>query len=543
MTVSAQDISPTEVTVTESFTPTIPEAYKIKEITDFLDTTKLDKTQEYNFIEKMVYANYKSRPLVSAKITKENLSDLYQYRISLGFGSQYTTEFNGLFNSLRESNYSYGALLSHFNNNFKIDEKEAGKSANSIHLYGKKIGEQHILMGTLEYDRKNAYSYGHVDNMNSFSESSLDNPFIYTRLSISAVSKELGPDQLKYSTSCFVSDLNDRAENRVHFNASVSKDISGYPLNIDLEIDHYSHSNGLTESLSYYGKNLQTFVLSPSISLNKFDIDFDLGFGIDYESDGALDIFPLIVAKKDVVDDILSVSFGVQDDKYRNTYKTLSDLNPYIHAMGINQSIDPMFDTVQDLRITEIKEIFFEISNVLGPQEFFKGGMSIGYVENLPSFQNNYFSDVNRFLVHYNDVWQVHADLNYNWQLNNLIGIHINAEYYDWYDSFMSKSDDFLLPHKANIQLDGSVSVNLQEKIKLYPSISFLSGREVLDANMIDAIVLDPQYHANLYIDYNYTKSLSAYLRINNLTNSQKYIWSGYREIGINSVFGLTYSF
>ena len=72
LTVSAQDISPTEVTVTESFTPTIPEAYKIKEITDFLDTTKLDKTQEYNFIEKMVYANYKSRPLVSAKITKES---------------------------------------------------------------------------------------------------------------------------------------------------------------------------------------------------------------------------------------------------------------------------------------------------------------------------------------------------------------------------------------------------------------------------------------------------------------------------------------
>ena len=71
--------------------------------------------------------------------------------------------------------------MSHFNNSFKIDEKEAGKSANSIHLYGKKIGEQHILMGTLEYDRKNAYSYGHVDNMNSFSESSLDNPLIYSR--------------------------------------------------------------------------------------------------------------------------------------------------------------------------------------------------------------------------------------------------------------------------------------------------------------------------------------------------------------------------
>ena len=54
---------------------------------------------------------------------------------------------------------------------------------------------------------------------------------------------------------------------------------------------------------------------------------------------------------------------------------------------------------------------------------------------------------------------------------------------------------------------------------------------------------LDPQLHANLAIHYNYTKLMSAFVKINNITNSKKDIWEGYREIGINALFGLSYSY
>ena len=49
--VISQDINPSEVTVIEGFNPQIPEFEKFKEVTDFLDTTKINKTQEYNFVE------------------------------------------------------------------------------------------------------------------------------------------------------------------------------------------------------------------------------------------------------------------------------------------------------------------------------------------------------------------------------------------------------------------------------------------------------------------------------------------------------------
>ena len=44
----AQDINPTKVTVIEGFKPEIPESEKIKETTQFLDTTKIDKIQKFN---------------------------------------------------------------------------------------------------------------------------------------------------------------------------------------------------------------------------------------------------------------------------------------------------------------------------------------------------------------------------------------------------------------------------------------------------------------------------------------------------------------
>ena len=58
-----------------------------------------------------------------------------------------------------------------------------------------------------------------------------------------------------------------------------------------------------------------------------------------------------------------------------------------------------------------------------------------------------------------------------------------------------------------------------------------------------DIFDLNHQLHANISIDYNYTKSISAYLRINNIFNSKQDMWEGYQEIGRNAWFGLSYSF
>ena len=44
-------------------------------------------------------------------------------------------------------------------------------------------------------------------------------------------------------------------------------------------------------------------------------------------------------------------------------------------------------------------------------------------------------------------------------------------------------------------------------------------------------------------LDYNYSKQLSAYIQLNNITNSKKELLSSYKTIGFNGIFGVSYSF
>ena len=107
---SAQDINPTEVTVVEGFIPSIPSSEKITETASFTDTVEIDKTQTYRFVDKTIDANYKAKPLKAATVSGEKLSDLYASKVTLGFGSQFTTLSRITVNSLRMDNFS-SALL------------------------------------------------------------------------------------------------------------------------------------------------------------------------------------------------------------------------------------------------------------------------------------------------------------------------------------------------------------------------------------------------------------------------------------------------
>ena len=79
----------------------------------------------------------------------------------------------------------------------------------------------------------------------------------------------------------------------------------------------------------------------------------------------------------------------------------------------------------------------------------------------------------------------------------------------------------------------------MRNKIKVAPSLCYIGERNVNDEDQF----LSAQFHANLALDYSYSKQLSAYLQLNNLTGTQNEIWKDYKEVGFNGVFGINYSF
>jgi len=554
----AQDIKVTEVRVTEHFVPSVPQANKLNEQATFLDTIKVDKSQKYSIIQHSLRADYKTRPLKAAKVKAETISKLYGTKISIGTGFRIGSKATIAHNSNRSKTLSYGVLLNHFNNNVKIDKKLAGRSYNNLHLYAKTIKKDKIYIANLDYERVGVYTYGNgtTDKKNYDNSISKNNPFYnrfaYTKFSVSTISLENASNKTIRNLNFFVSDLNEMSENQIHLSADFSKIINGFPFNLEVELNDYINYSRAETAFGREKMNVKSFHFSPSVSLTKFGMDFDFGLELHYLSDDTpFEIFPQIKATKELVKDVLLVYGGIRHSEQRHTIKSISDENPYIHSYGTNQSIigngENLFRNalMQDLRTTDTDELFLGMRNVLGKDEVFNGSIAYGIVNNFTYFDLLDNVAYNRFKVYYIDVWQLHANLNYDKKINNIISINANADYYNW---------DKEVYHKPNFTGNLIAPINLRDKIKVAPSLSYISGR--LSRQEFRGLTFLPlptpdkslaklpaQIHFNLALQYHYSKILSAYLHLNNLNGSNKELWRDYQEIGFNCVFGLSYSF
>jgi len=473
--------------------------------------------------------------------------------VSLGFGNALTTKASIVHNSKRSKTLSYGVLLNHFANKYKVPLVREGiqpaiprepymvrSSKNTLHLYGKEISSSHIFMGNLDYERRTTNWIIQNPNLSERNRGSLKR-FAYTKFSFSAISKELAADKLKHHTTFFVSDLNELSENQIHLSTNLSKTIKGLPIALEIELNDYLNYNN-SDYMGEDVKSVQSFHFSPSTSLTKHGFDFNLGLEFHYLSDGTLfDISPQINATKELVKDVLLVFGGLRHSEQRHTFKSLSDENPYIHSYGTNQTILSGNAILQNLKRTDTDELYVAMRNVLSKDEVFEGSVAYGIVQNFAHFVGADNLSYNRFLVDYIDVKQLHVNVNYVRKINEIIGLNANANYYNW---------DMEVYHKPNFTCDISTPINLRNKIKVTPSLSYIGKRKTnssFDSEpvLLPVIVeeLPAQFHMNLGVYYNYTKNISAYLNLNNLTNSKQDVWIGYREVGFNALFGLNYSF
>lgn len=513
--VFAQDISTTEVRILEGFKPTIAEANRLNENATYTDTIKKDRTQNYEVVDVSLKSNYKTRLLSAAKVKDDKIFELYSRKVGLAFGNAWTTQADLIYNSRRSKNFSYGVIANHFANKYV----SAKNSRNKIRMYAKNIRDSYIVLANLDYERITAF-YGDEEDI-------FRNRFAYTRLNLSTISKEVDPYKLKCNTNFFISDFNEFSENQVHLSSNLSKTIDEFLVFTDISFDNYLRYNNANSKFNNEG--LKVFSFSPSIIFMKFGVDFD--FMVDFYFSERISLFPSLKVSKSLVPEVLLIYGGLRHTQKRNTLKSLSDENPYIHSFGTNQSIlaDSIF--TQELEFTNGQELYVVMRNVLSKDAIFEGSIAYGLFQDFAHFIDISHPTYSRFQANYINVNQLHINLNYSKKINNIINIHINADYFSW---------DKDVYHKPNLTLDLSAPVNLRDKIKVTPVMTYMSERNVVDSAVSS---LNPRIQANVGLYYSYSKQLSAYFKLNNLTNSKAPQWTGYEEVGFNAVFGVNFSF
>ena len=529
----SQDIDGNRVTVVERFDTEITQFKKIKEIASFNDTAKLNKSQEFSFIRKGIASDYKFRSLSAAKVSKEVFPDIFNKRLFISFGTHNSKNLGFIYDNFNKNYFTYGLSLNYFDNGYSVSNLDASSSNSDLLLYAKVLRKNNLFFINATHNINTHYVYGFQEDDFQFniSDNLFKNLFAFSKVSLSAVSNHNNDKLISHSTTLFMSDLNQGRENQIHASSEIVKNVNSYLLSFQLEFDKY---------INHDGSNLITddiilASVSPSIEIEKFDVNFDISIGLDYDSDHGIDVFPSIISEKEIVDNILIISAGLYDDRYRNTYRSLSDRNPYIHAYNLDQ-FDAYFIDEQELRTTETKQVYFQVKNKIGKDEYVKLDLKYGFVHNLPSFVNNYSTPLNMFLVDYQDIWQLNTNLEYLWKINQIFEINFNTSYYNWGKDTVS--------YRSNLEVSADLIMNLRDKIKINTKFHYFGkSYAVNNHDQFYLNELNSRLYLNLDINYSYSKSLEAYLRFFNLSNSRNEIWFGYKEIGINAHFGLSYSF
>ncbi|MAR20789.1 MAG: hypothetical protein CMD25_01810 [Flavobacteriales bacterium] len=527
---NAQDIPNMEIQVKEGYKPSIQESVKLNTNAIYVDTLKKDRSQDYNPNNFKYNFLYNTRKLSPAKVKSDKIYQIYDNSLSFSAGYKSGPNFSYLHNSNRSKNKSYFLMIHHnsINSNIKTGNvnNKFCQSQSKINAGYKKVLSKQILYANLQYSRNISSSYG---NYIPIRFETLQSRFNFAQFMLSL--ETIDSKNYSQKSTLFISDLNENSENIVGFNSLIDMDLFNLPISLDISLENFSNFNSPQSIDSIKSKNILLAGFAPSIKFKKYKMDLDLGFGIDYQSGEGFDVFPSLISTYHPVKNIIKIKFGIEDNKYRNTYYNLYQKNPFIYTLGTNQKIIEE-DSELELRTTELKEMFFEFSNVLSSNDIIDLEFRYGVVSNLPFFDNN-LTSYNRFKVFYkDDVWQTHLTLSYNRNINKILNIELSSDYYKWNDNEIS--------HMPNLFLSIFPSVNLRDKIILSPSIKFIGPQK---AYLKEIKSLPSRTYVDAKLDYKYNNKLNATIEFNNILNIKKEIWRDYKDIGFSALIMLTWSF
>ena len=538
--VFAQDLNTTEIMVIEGFKPEIPDAVKINKQASFSDTTKIDKSQNYSYINTLFYSPYLIREINPAKIKHDRAKDFLNYKIDLRIGTLSQSNGQFSFNQKHSKSIFYGLSLTHNQNSYKafalsspITSSNHKIENTNQNVYGflKFFKPNNVISINMTYDR-------------DVSIFNFKNEFRYSKISFNAFSKRPFSNGFKHNTSFYISDLNEMSENHIHFRSLLERKNTDNLIRCFLGFNNYLNYSRDEIAFGRRSLDVKEFIFYPSTRIDKYGFKIDLGLNLEYQDDTLdteISIFPHIQFSKELVNDFVFLQFGLRDCNKRNSLRTLSEDNQFIHSFGTNQQISDDGIFSQELKKTFSKEVYFLMKNHLSKNQYIVLNTSFSKINNILYFKRQNISSIQRFIAQYKDVNQLYASLHYFNEIGSVIALDFEVNYFNYFDEH--------LPYYPKFISSLSIPISLRDKLKISPNISFMSGRSTLTETnlLIDPseifVELEDYLDFDLILSYNYSKKLSFNFDLNNITGQKNELFHGYFDYGFNVLFGLKYSF
>ena len=540
------------VNVIKPYTPTISDAFKIKDTPKLTDSNTVKKKEvKYNIFSIPVASTFTPAKGRAAKVDKAKAVKLYDNYASLGVGS-YTTILGEIYlNHELSSTENVGGYFSHHSSaggieDLLLDDDFTKTSLNAYYSQKLRNFSWKIDAG---FDLQTYNWYGLPQNYFGQAEAdAIDPGHSFNSFNIGGKLK-FDDAIIKDGSVLFrrFGDDQDSGENRFIAKTSFSVPIKSEEINTEFNIDYIGGSFDKDFSGSgelKYGNII--FGLAPSYQLTQDDLTVDLGLKLVYLnntelSDNKFFIYPNIEASYRLVDEILIAYGGIKGDLIQNSYYDFANENPFVSPTLFVEPTDQAYKGFVGLKGKLSNNVSYNIKG----NYYAENGKALYEVNDAQTFATENYQYGNSFGVVYDDVttFSVAGELNIDVNRNFTLGF--KGEYFSYNTD--TQAEAWNLP-----DITGSIFLDFQISEQWYAGASaFFVGERKDQSSIVGTLIFEPPttitldsyFDANAHVGYKVNDQLSAFAKVNNIANQNYQRWLNFPVQGIQFLAGATYQF
>ena len=545
------------VNVVKPYTPTISDAFKIKETPAQEDPDNAPRENiDYTIFSFPVASTFTPSKGRAAGVERSKREELFQNYASLAAGN-YGTILGELYVAQEVGNSGYfSGMLRHHSSagNIKDTELDDDFMNTSIDLsYGNKTktfswnadaGYQY--QGYNWYGLPEGFGSNLIDADRKLLIGSIDPGHTYHNgyagARISMGDSFFDEASIKFNRFW---DTFDAAENRLIFKPRFGFDLLDTNIKLNAIADYLggSFDAGPGAQFDYAFAN---FGVHPSVTFQGDDWQVEMGaaafYSINMEGDESkFFIYPKVTASYKVVGDLMIFYAGADGDLEQNSYRDFTNQNPFMASfLGIAPT-DKQFDVFAGLKGRLASNISYNLRASFMNEHDRALIRATDYNTNILNLDYQYG---NSFGVVYDDMTTlgIFGELKADFSKNVSFGVNGTFNTY----STDNQPEAWNLPQ---IKLGSSLEVNITQKWYAGAQVFFVGERKDFQTNLDLPVpndkvyTLDSYFDANAHVGYKHNNRLTGFVRANNIANQTYARWLNHNVQGFQFLLGASYKF
>ena len=551
-----ENIGTEVVNVVKPYTPTISDAFKVKETPTLEDEDNTRKESiKYSIFSFPVASTFTPSKGRAANVDKSESEKLFKNYLTLGFGN-YTTLNAELFVTENISDTEYvGGMLRHLSSQggikgVALDDKFYTTSLDLT--YGNQLKE-FSWNADLGYQNQVYNWYGLPENFSPIlidginPQHSFHNFYAGAKFNLNDSFFKEG--SVKYNRFW---DARGSTENRFYVKPSFEFDVLDEKIKTNFIVDYLGGSfekNFLGTNTIKYGYT--NFGVHPSLVINKNDWSVNAGAAVFYSIDNEnsknkLFVYPQINASLKVVGDFMIFYTGAEGSLDQNSYRDFTNENPYVSPTLAIAPTDKLYDVFAGLKGKLASAVSYNIRASFQNEKnkaLFKSNNLI------LNTSNEDYEFGNSFGVVYDDMKTVRFFGELNADFSKKVSFGINGTFSSY--STQNQDEAWNLP---SLKLGSNLNVIITKKWYAGANVFFVGERKDIVYIQSPLTIFPPIYYpettalksyfdANLHVGYKHSERLTGFLKLNNIGNQAYQRWLNYPVQGFQVILGASYKF